>query len=939
MKKIIITFLIAAFLTLPQSVFAEEVLLDRSLPKYDEQDAFPDNDYYGSYGVRGITSVGNGAFSYAEKDGNKMIKLSVEGSVESGYNYATLTMFVNRNHRDYYKKGMIISYDVIPPKNGKLVFHTYGANYFVSRRLYAIDNGVLIPAFAGNDAVDTAVLEENKMHNVKLVFDAVQKSYSIYLDGVKVGDTYQLADNYIKSEFVGEIPPMYLSLQTNDTTIEYPLECFIDNLKIISYVNDGIDIASEYDITDDSKPVVEFNPLSDKHSVGFDIFNNNTENSNITLASLKYKSNEAGYKSLDGYNIKKAVLTPVYNRVELSKMFIPENSADSSSKLLFMNSLYSPDIIGSMLSYANNGMSVTEVKDAATVQGIPAVGNVEATNLDREVIIKGHVEDAAALPLSGLPVGVVVLNVDKTKDEFISEVNAINGESNNIPSMIYLDASKTDSEGNYSFKLEMPENASLGDYLVISKIANAEYSTTMRYLTTAQKQTALDAVNNALDEDLDALNDALDDNKFALSLFVDYSSGEEMYNQIKNNNSFFDIIKSFGKYDSSEENVSDSILDFNLNLDKAILLAKLDAITDSAELANFMELNGKKIGLRLSPITQDNGNNIYQSITDLDAINSLEDINEFIAEQAVYYHVINAFSWGSIKTALENEAVYLNHNITDSTTDYSSVYHTLYTEKNSFSSYSSIIDRFNELITTCKIPAIPSTPQIPNVPAIPNISAGGGGGGGGGSVVTTPPVEEITDDQKETEENTFHFSDVSETHWAYNAIMELYTNGIVFGKTETEYDPTSFVKREEFIAMLVRAAQLELKDGIKEFADVSDSDWFKSVLDIAYSNGIINGRGNGTVGAGENITRQDIAVIISNMILKGFLEEKKEDSKYTNFTDIDTVSDYARSSVITIHKQKIISGYTEGDFRPMNSATRAEVAAIIQRILDKIKKD
>ena len=77
---------------------------------------------------------------------------------------------------------------------------------------------------------------------------------------------------------------------------------------------------------------------------------------------------------------------------------------------------------------------------------------------------------------------------------------------------------------------------------------------------------------------------------------------------------------------------------------------------------------------------------------------------------------------------------------------------------------------------------------------------------------------------------------------------------------------------------------------------------------------------------------------LSNYAKVTIIEEKEENGKYTDFSDIAKVSDYARTSVINVHKQELISGYTEGDFRPMNNATRAETAVIIQRILNRINK-
>lgn len=943
MKKRLISAILAIvmLLTISPFVYAETVLLDRSLPEFENEETLKTYDYYGSTVVRGSTSAGNGNVSLADVEGNKMIKLSVTGEAEgSSSNYAAVTMFTSTNLVDYYKNGMIISFDIMVDNSYRVSFYTRGTSYYTNGRLFVIDNGVLIPAIYADGKVKDetdpdkhAIVSTDKMHNLKLVVDVPAATYKIYLDGNQVGDAYKLG--WLKSEGFN---PFSIALLGNESTASYPIDCYIDNLKLISYKENGIEVASDYDISDDGTAAEEFNPGSDKHSVGFDIFNNNTGESDIVLASLKYKANENGFKSLEGYNIRKSVLTPVHNRIELSKMLIPENDETSSSKLLFMSSLHSPGVTGAMYEFTNDGTSITEVKKAVKAGEAPAKGTVEVTNLDREVTVKGHVEDTEALPLSGLSVGMVVLNKDKTGDDLIVEADGVDGEADSISSMIYLDASETDSEGNYSFKIEMPETAEMGDYVIISRVGNTEYTTTMRYLTSKQKQAAVKAVNESLDKALSDFITVTEENEFPLSLFVDYSSTDEMFDIVKTKSTFMDLIKSYGYYPEDIAEVADSVNKFNKNLDNAILLSYMESIDDIDMLKAYAETYAEQTGLDLSGITETNRDFVYTALSVFDDFSSLDKINTHIAENIVIFDIPSALNWGSIRKTIETYADYLSLDMEAENVEYNDIYREMFKVKFKLDNIGEIKETFEKLIKECQREEEQN--QIPQK----RPSGSGGGGGGRGGIASTPVVtpEAVVSSPEETvtpeiPEPEFSFKDVDSGHWGYNSIKELYRLKLINGVSDTEFAPQNNIRREEFVALLARMAGLENSAENAGFSDVASDAWYKDVLNAAYSKGIISGKPDGSFGAGENVTRQDMAVMINNMADKGIIDITDTGAEIS-FSDKESISGYAEASVEIAVKAGIITGYTDSTFRPLNNATRAEAAAIILRIYNLMQK-
>ena len=113
--------------------------------------------------------------------------------------------------------------------------------------------------------------------------------------------------------------------------------------------------------------------------------------------------------------------------------------------------------------------------------------------------------------------------------------------------------------------------------------------------------------------------------------------------------------------------------------------------------------------------------------------------------------------------------------------------------------------------------------------------------------------------------------------------------------------------------------------------DVPEDAWYYESVCAAFDNGVITGISDELFGAGMNITRQDIAVISQRAIEKAG-KNKPNDNEYKDFSDKDSISDYALDAVIALMKNGIINGYDDGSFIPLGYATRAETAVIIYNI-------
>lgn len=209
------------------------------------------------------------------------------------------------------------------------------------------------------------------------------------------------------------------------------------------------------------------------------------------------------------------------------------------------------------------------------------------------------------------------------------------------------------------------------------------------------------------------------------------------------------------------------------------------------------------------------------------------------------------------------------------------------------------------------------TPVV-NTPTTPNKTVVAAGTKLSAEATTTP-----------AESAKKEFGDLATVPWAKTAISELVKQGIVNGKTEEEFEPNSLITREEFTKLVALAFKLTASNAALPFTDVSAEDWFFGYLQQAYAEGLINGRTENSFGTGENITRQELAVILTRAIEK-YTELSRGSS---NFSDWDTIADYAWEGVEKLVHAGIITGMEDGSFAPESYATRAQAVVMIYRAL------
>lgn len=230
-----------------------------------------------------------------------------------------------------------------------------------------------------------------------------------------------------------------------------------------------------------------------------------------------------------------------------------------------------------------------------------------------------------------------------------------------------------------------------------------------------------------------------------------------------------------------------------------------------------------------------------------------------------------------------------------------------------------------------------------------NTSSGGGGGGGSsvrssGGTAATPPTSTgngyqssalyETNIQNEQKSQKADFSDMAGYDWAIPAVEKLYDVKVISGISETQFAPSREVTREEFVSMLIRVLGIQRQDiETPEFDDVNKGDWFYDAVQIARQTGIVNGYNENSFGSGRAITREEMAATAFRAIRYYSNNLSVEKATY-NFADEKDIADFASTAVAVMSGYEIINGYTDGTFRPKETAKRAEAAQMIYNIYE-----
>ena len=198
----------------------------------------------------------------------------------------------------------------------------------------------------------------------------------------------------------------------------------------------------------------------------------------------------------------------------------------------------------------------------------------------------------------------------------------------------------------------------------------------------------------------------------------------------------------------------------------------------------------------------------------------------------------------------------------------------------------------------------------------------------------------ITGDQpaadEEAEEGNNPFTDISEDDWFYDDVMFVYENGLMEGISSTQFGPYETQTRGRMAEILWRMEGSPAPKVKNSFADVEDGARYADAIAWITENNILSGYGKDSFGPGDPITWEQLAVMFYryaqykgyDISIKGSQDELK---------DMDSTMDDAGKAVLWAVSNGLIREEADVLSALQDPVSRAEIAAMLHRFIDKYK--
>ena len=178
------------------------------------------------------------------------------------------------------------------------------------------------------------------------------------------------------------------------------------------------------------------------------------------------------------------------------------------------------------------------------------------------------------------------------------------------------------------------------------------------------------------------------------------------------------------------------------------------------------------------------------------------------------------------------------------------------------------------------------------------------------------------------------FTDVSVKDWFYGDVMFVYENGLMLGTSKTLFSPHGTATCGMMATILWRMEGSPAPKGKNSFTDVEAGKWYADAITWTAENGIFAGYGKDKFGPDDPITREQLAAIFYryadykgyDLTVKGNLDK---------FKDADKITDYAKAAMLWAVGSGLVKGKSGNLLDPQGTATRAEIAAMLHRFIEK----
>ena len=164
-------------------------------------------------------------------------------------------------------------------------------------------------------------------------------------------------------------------------------------------------------------------------------------------------------------------------------------------------------------------------------------------------------------------------------------------------------------------------------------------------------------------------------------------------------------------------------------------------------------------------------------------------------------------------------------------------------------------------------------------------------------------------------------------HWAEKQISDWVDKGAATGYPDGSFKPDDGITRAEFITLVNKSFGLTRSAQIS-FTDVSTTDWFFEQVCRAGAAGYISGYGDGTLRPDNEISRQEVAAILSRLLK---LKVTDNMGAISVFKDADSIPQWSKGTVNAVVAGGYMSGYPDQTYQPERAITRAEAIVTLDR--------
>lgn len=177
-------------------------------------------------------------------------------------------------------------------------------------------------------------------------------------------------------------------------------------------------------------------------------------------------------------------------------------------------------------------------------------------------------------------------------------------------------------------------------------------------------------------------------------------------------------------------------------------------------------------------------------------------------------------------------------------------------------------------------------------------------------------------------DNAKSFADVSTDSWVANAVAFASGHELFSGTGSDMFSPDLPMTRGMLAMVLHNLENNPAQPGARMFSDVASDAWYSDAVAWAAARGVVSGYGNGLFGPGDNITREQLAVMLWR-----YAGEPAATNKELHFSDANEISGYALDALKWTVENGVVNGKGDIILDPKGFATRAQVAQVFMNYL------